>query len=313
MILVRIFLLSYLFSIFLSGDSHILLMHRFDDERYKSTNISTQQLRKDFEYLKENNYKVVSLEYLLNNLKEDNLVSFAIDDGYKSFYENGLKLFREFNYPFTLFIYTEAIDRRYPDFMSWTQIKRTSQFGDIGIHSDKHPHLTHLSPIDIMKDTQRAIGSFKKAMGEHPKYYAYPYGEYDKNSKEIIEAFGFDAIFNQSMGAISPKSDVLNLNRIALLGEYNLKTKLVIKYLETDWIKPTKYPHDGLLRRVVVKIPKHIKKAQLYISGYSWRRVNVHNGIIDLEFPDPIKLKFNQTRIFIKTFDDKLGSTIIVK
>ena len=311
--LIRLLLTSYLLSLTLFGDSHILLMHRFDDTRYKSTNISTEQLRKDFEYLKKSGYKVVSLSYLLSNLEEDNLVSFAIDDGYKSFYQNGLKLFREFNYPFTLFIYTEAIDGRYPDFMTWNQIKRASQFGEIGIHSHKHPHLTHLDPISIMKDTQKSIDSYKKAMSEPPKYYAYPYGEYDKNSREIIEAFGFDAIFNQSMGAVSADSNLYNINRIALLGEYNIKTKLKIKYLKTEWIEPFQYPKDRLLKRVTVKIPKDIKKAQLYISGYNWRKVDVNDGLIDVKFEQPIKLKFKQTRIFIKTFDNKLGSTIIVR
>jgi len=304
---------SYLLSLTLFGDSHILLMHRFDDTRYKSTNISTEQLRKDFQYLKKNGYKVVSLSYLLSNLEEDKLISFAIDDGYKSFYQHGLKLFREFNYPFTLFIYTEAIDNHYPDFMSWEQIKRTSQFGDIGLHSHKHPHLTHLDPISIMKDTQTSISSYKKYLGEPPKYYAYPYGEYDKNSREIIEAFGFDAIFNQSMGAVAFDSDLYNIDRIAILGNYNIETKLRIKFLKTEWLEPVEYPKDGLIKRVVVKVSKKITKAQLYISGYSWKVVPVIDGLIDIKFDKPIKLKFRQTRIFVKTFDNELGSTIIVK
>ena len=311
--LIRSIFTIYLLSLQLFGDSHIFLMHRFDDVRYKSTNISTEQLRKDFEYLKENDYKVVSLNYLISHLDEKKLVSFAIDDGYKSFYKNGLKLFREFNYPFTLFLYTEAIDGRYPDFMTWNQVKRTSQFGEVGVHSHSHPHLTHLNPIEIMKDTQKSISSYKKVMGEPPRYYAYPYGESDKDSREIIEAFGFDAIFNQSMGAISSKSNLYDIDRIALLGEYNIKTKLRIKYLETEWINPVVYPLDGLLRRVTIKIPKHIKKAQLYISGYNWKRVDVKDGLVDIKFEKPIKLKFNQNRIFIKSFNNEIGSTMIIK
>jgi len=311
--LIRFFAVSYLLSLALFGDGHILLMHRFDDSRYKSTNITTEQLRKDFEYLRKNKYKVVSFEYLLSHLYEDKLISFAIDDGYKSFYKNGLKLFREFNYPFTLFIYTEAIDNRYPDFMTWEQIKRTSQFGEIGIHSHKHPHLTHLDPISIMRDTQKAISSYKNVLKTPPKYYAYPYGEYDKNSREIIEAFGFDAIFNQSMGAVSMESDIYDLNRIALLGTYNIKTKLRTKFLATEWIYPTRYPLNGFIKKIKVKIPKGIKKAQFYISGYNWRTVEVKDGLIDLQFETPIKLKFKQTRLFIKTFDNKMGSIILVK
>lgn len=303
----------YLLPNYIWGDAHIFLMHRFDDSRYPSTNVSTDKLREDFQYLKENGYRVVSMEYLIKHLHEDKLVSFAIDDGYKSFYQNGLKLFKEFNYPFTLFIYTEAIDMGYPDFMSWEELKWTSKFGEIAIHSHKHPHLTHLDPISVMKDTQKAIESFKREMGEPPKYYAYPYGEYDVDSREIIEAFGFDAIFNQSMGAVSIESDLHNLNRIALLGDYNIKTKLNIDFLKTEWIKPLSYPVDGRLKRVVVKVPEDLKRVQLYVSGNSWIDVNVNRGVVDYSFQKPINLSLRQTRIFIKTFDNRWGSTLLVK
>jgi len=299
---------------YLLGDAHIFLMHRFDDKRYPSTNISTEQLKKDFQYLKDNGYKVVSIDYMLQHLYEDKLVAFAIDDGYESFYKNGLKLFKEFNYPFTIFVYTEAVDLGYPDFMTWSEIQSASKFGDIAIHSYKHPHLTHLDPISIMRDTQEAIESFKREMRKPPKYYAYPYGEYDANSKEIIEAFGFDAIFNQTMGAISFGSDRYNLNRIPLIGDHNIKTKLRIKFLKVEWLKPTSYPTDGKLKRVVAKVPKGIKRVQLYVSGYSWINVDVDkNGVVDYNFQKPLTLKFRLTRIFIKTFDNRWGSTIIVK
>jgi len=301
------------FSSFLFADAHIFLLHRFDDARYPSTSISTKKLREDFQYLKDNKYKVVSLDYLLSHLDEKKLVAFTIDDGYKSFYEKGFKLFREFNYPFTIFIYTEAIEKKYPDFMNWTQIRRVSQFGTIGLHSYSYPHLTKLTPIDVMLDTQKAITIFKKKLGELPKYYAYPFGEYNKESKEIISAFGFEAIFNQSMGAVSKESDLNNLYRITLIGEHNIATKLKVKYLPAKWIFPTEYPYNNILKQVIVKISKDIHIAQLYISGFNWQKVQVNNGLINLVFKEPLKLKYMRTRIFVKTFDNRISSHIIVK
>ena len=301
------------FSSFLFADAHIFLLHRFDDARYPSTSISTKKLREDFQYLKDNKYKVVSLDYLLSHLDEKKLVAFTIDDGYKSFYEKGFKLFREFNYPFTIFIYTEAIEKKYSDFMNWTQIRRVSQFGTIGLHSYSYPHLTKLTPIDVMLDTQKAITIFKKKLGELPKYYAYPFGEYNKESKEIISAFGFEAIFNQSMGAVSKESDLNNLYRITLIGEHNIATKLKVKYLPAEWIFPTKYPYNNILKKVIVKISKDIHIAQLYISGFNWQKVQVNNGLINLVFKEPLKLKYMRTRIFVKTFDNRISSHIIVK
>jgi peptidoglycan/xylan/chitin deacetylase (PgdA/CDA1 family) len=307
-IIISIFLISPLF-----GDSYIFLLHRFDDSRYQSTNISTDKLREHFKLLKDSGYKVVSLKYLLSHKDEDDLVAFTIDDGYKSFYENGLKLFREFNYPFTLFIYTEAIDNRYPDFMNWTQVKRASQFGEIGIHSHSHPHLTHLTPIEIMKDTQKAIDSFKEEIGEPPRYYAYPYGEYSKDSKEIIEAFGFQGIFNQSIGAFDKNSDQFNIYRIPINDKDSLEFFLTLKYLQVEWFEPLDFPEDGLLRRVIAKVPSDIKSLELYVSGGSWREIKTLNGIVDYEFPEPYRLELKQNRIFLKSRDNRWGSHILAK
>ncbi len=306
-------ILFLLFSSSIWGDNHIFLFHRFDDPKHPSTSVSTKQLRKDFQYLKEHGYRVVSLDYLIHHMNEDKLVAFTIDDGYESFYLHGFKLFREFGYPFTIFIYTEAIDSEYSDFMDWVELRYLAKFGEIAIHSYNHSHLTHLEPIEVMRDTQRAIEIFKKNMGYPPKYYSYPYGEYDKDVRDIIEAFGFDAIFNQSIGAVNSESDIYNLNRIPLLGKYDIRKKLKIRFLPVEWFQPHHYPKDGKLKRVIAKVPENLKKVQLYISGYGWRVVPVDNGIVDIEFQKPIKLKYRLTRLFIRTFDNRWNGNLIVK
>jgi len=43
------------------SDGHIFVYHRFDDTRYPTTNTSTKELRREFNYFKNNNYKVVPL------------------------------------------------------------------------------------------------------------------------------------------------------------------------------------------------------------------------------------------------------------
>jgi peptidoglycan/xylan/chitin deacetylase (PgdA/CDA1 family) len=301
-------------SSFLFGEGHIFLLHRFDDNRYKSTNISTKKLEAEFQFLKKNGYKVVSMDYFLSHMDEKGLITFTIDDSYKSFYEHGFPLFKKYNFPFTLFLYVEAIDRNYRDFMSWDEVREVAKYGEIGIHSYSHPHPTHLTPIEIMKDTQKAIESYKKHLKMTPKYYAYPYGEYDKTVREVIEAFGFKAIFNQSIGAVSKDSDIYNLYRIPLLGKFSIKDKLRIKYLKADWILPKRYPLDGYLKRITLVVPEDIDLVEVYISGFRWQTVSVGEfGLVDIKFPNPVKLKYNLTRIFVKTFDNRFNSTLIVK
>ena len=177
----RLFFLALL-PLILWADAHIFVYHRFGDEQHNSTNTSIETLRSQFEYLKTNGYKVVPLQTiyhaLSNNLPvSDQWVAFNIDDSYKSFYENGLPLFKEYEYPFTLFVYVEATDKHYGDFMTWEQIRDAQRYGEIGLHSYGHHHSISLSKERLETDTAQAISSFQKQLNNRPKYYAYPYGE----------------------------------------------------------------------------------------------------------------------------------------
>lgn len=298
------------------ADAHIFVYHRFDDSRYPSTNISESKLIKDFEYLKNNGYKVIPLKKLIKALKEkreikDNWVVLTIDDGYKSFYDNGLKIFKKYNYPFTLFISTKPTQKEYRDFMSWEDIKETLKYGEIGFHSHSHPHLVKLSSKEIEEDTKKGIEIFQKELGFRPKYYAYPYGEYDNKVKEIIKSFGFDAILNQNIGAVNKYSDIYDLNRIAVVNGVNITSKLRLKYLNAIWIEPKNYPKDSMLKKIKVKIFEDVKKAQIYITGFGWRWVDVKSGIIEENLN--IRLNKSRVRVIVKIKNSKINSKILVK
>ena len=232
----KYFLLLCVSFFYLFADAHIFVYHRFGDDKHQSTNTTLKELEKEFQYFKNNNYKVVTTSKIIDKLnkKEEipsNWVAFHIDDSYKSFYKNGLPLFKKYNYPFTLFVYVEATEKKYKDFMNWNEIKETSKYGEIALHSYAHPHLTKLSDEKIFNDTKKSYDIFEKKLGFKPKGYVYPYGEYDERVKNIIKKFNFDYIGNQNNGSINKNSDKYDLNRVALVGKVNLKEKLKYKTL----------------------------------------------------------------------------------
>ena len=308
-------LLLALLSFTLWADAHLFVYHRFGDDKHASTNTSLDILKKQFDYFKDNDYKVISLETLNKALKShqdipDNWVVFCIDDSYKSFYENGLSLFKEYNYPFVLFVYIEATDKNYGDYMSWEEIKETSKYGEIGLHSYGHKHMVSLSAQEIRKDTDKALASFEKHLGYTPKYYAYPYGEFDESVKNEISSYGFELIFNQNVGAVSQESPPDDLDRIALTGDVNLKHKLRIKYLKATWHSPLSYPINGKLNKINVTIPPSIKKAELYVSGGAWEYIKIKEGKFKTTKTYPLRL--DRTRVIIKA-GNAYTSKIIVK
>ncbi len=289
---------SYLFA-----NAHIFVYHRFADDRYPSANTSKEELIRQFEYFKKNNLQVVPLEKIILKLKnkEDipsNWVALTIDDAYKSFYENGLEIFKQYNYPFSLYVYVEATNKHYGDYMSWEQIKESSKYGTIGLHSYSHPRLQNLTSQEVISDTKKAYDIFVEKLNIKPTSYAYPYGEYSgKITKIIREKFDFDAILNQNTGSINNKTDPYDIPRIALVGEVNIEHKLRYKTFDVEWYEPKIFPVDGVLKRVHAKVDSKYKTLKLYITKEGWRDVQVKDGIVDENLN--IYLKKARTRIML--------------
>lgn len=308
------FLLALL-PLLLFAEAHIFVFHRFGDPRFPSTSTSVETLKAEFDYLQAEQYEVIPLSRLARALKagepiDDRWVVLTIDDGYRSFYENALPLFKTYGYPFTLFVSVEATDKGYHDYMSWEQIRDTSKYGEIALHGYGHRHEVHLAQSVLREDTERALRSFQNELRRVPRYYAYPYGEYDTSVRAAIASYGFELILNQTAGAISGSSDPHDLDRIALTGENLLPQKLKIERLDVEWITPRQWPDRGRLNEIHAKISPQYKTAELYVTDAGWRCVAVRNGLIreTLDLP----LKNRRTRLFLKV-GNKQNGIILVK
>ncbi|WP_457565137.1 polysaccharide deacetylase family protein, partial [Caminibacter sp.] len=254
---------------------------------------------------------VVKLSTLVKMIKDkkpiDNIVVFTIDDSYKSFYKNGLPLFKKYNYPFTLFVYGKATTERWGDFMSWKQVKECAKYGELGVHSWAHPHLAKLSNEAIIEDTKKAINAFKKYMGYVPDMYAYPYGEYDERVKKIINKF-FPIIANQNPGAVDLNTPLNDIDRIALTGKVNIAKKLKLKRLH---IKSLYIERKG---NKIVKISGELKEnlpyINIYITKLGWKGVKVKNR--KFSYHPNFTLQKYRNRVIIR-YNYKIISKLILK
>lgn len=303
---------SYIFA-----NAHIFVYHRFADDRYKSANTTLEELTRQFEYFKQHNYTVVPLSKITNKLKNnepipEKWVALTIDDAYKSFYDNGLEIFKKYNYPFSLYVYVEATQKKYSDYMTWEQIKESSKYGEIGLHSYAHPRLQNLSKQEIIEDTQKAFSLMVENTNIVPTTYVYPYGEFNEQVKNTIkENFQFDAILNQNTGSVKQNTDIFDIPRIALVGDVNIEHKLRYKTFDAQWIEPKEFPKDGILKKVTVKVDKKYKNLKLYITREGWRDVPVNNGLVDITLNT--YLKNARTRVMIGPDVFTISNNIINK
>ena len=306
----RVFLLLFLLlsPYLLLADGHIFVYHRFDDTRYPTTNISTKELRKEFNYLKKNNYKVVPLIDIItkvNNKEEvpSKWVAFSIDDGFKSFYTHGLSVFKEYNYPFTLFIAVKYTEKNYKDYVSWKQLKTIANYGDIEFHSYGHGHFGQMSNEAIKKDMDKGLALMKKHLNYEPNLFVYPYGEYDDRVARVIESYGFKAVFNQNIGAVQGVcSDANDIDRAAVVGSNAHDFKLYLRFQElcgVNFQQPSVYPKNKIVKTVEVTLEdKSIKSADIFISNNGWTKVKVRNGKIVWNANKKVRL--NRIKIGVK-------------
>jgi len=308
------FIIYNLSPITIKADAHIFVYHRFDDKRFPSTNTSLKELKKEFEFFKKNNYKIIPLERLIDSIKTkknipDNWIVLTIDDGYRSFYKNALWLFKKYNYSFTLFISTKPSQEGWRDYMNWDEIKECAKYGEIALHSHSHPHLTHLSDEEIRMDTKKALEIFKKRLKKFPKYYAYPYGEYNERVKNIIKSFGFEAICNQNIGAVNKDSDIYDLDRIALTGKVNIEKKLKLKRLHLKYLKIQR--KNNKIIKIFGELLDNVPYINIYLTDFGWKyHIKIKNH--QFTFYPNFELKKFRNRVIIR-YNYKIFSKMIIK
>lgn len=211
----------------------ILIYHRFGDQRYPTTNVSTEAFAEQMAYLHDNGYHVISLADLVTLMKnkiklQPKTVVITIDDGYKSVYENGWPILQKYNFPFTVFLYTEGLEKEYSNYMTWAQIKEMRDQGvDFQDHGFGHKHMAFKPEgVDeigyrawISSDLRRSMAIMSRNLGEMPRFFAVPYGEYNSILLDEAKKVGYEAVLIQDPGAVSDDTDIFALPRQPILGK----------------------------------------------------------------------------------------------
>ena len=203
-----------------------IMYHRFGDSRYPSTNIKKEQFLEHINELIKPKYKVISIEKALqaiNNIEltKDRSVVITIDDAYSSVYKYAWPIFKKYNLPFTLFVSTDVIDNKTPGYMNWEQIRILRDHGvTIGSQTKSHPHMFKLTREKIIQELSFSNKRFIDEIGGAPKYFAYPYGEYNIEVIEQVKLHGFVAAFGQHSGVAHKSLGMYELPRFAMNEKY---------------------------------------------------------------------------------------------
>jgi len=198
------------------------MYHRFDENKYPSTNIKMEVFVKQIEMIKNANYEFYDIQEFIDNFnqpKNEKRILITIDDAFSSFYEIAWPFLKENRIPFILFVSTEPVGNK--GYMTWDQIREIEQesYGYIGHHSHTHDYLIEKSEEDFIKDIEMASKIFLKELGYIPNLFSYPFGEYSKFMKDYISE-NFSFAFGQHSGVIDLNKDKYELPRFPINENY---------------------------------------------------------------------------------------------
>jgi peptidoglycan/xylan/chitin deacetylase (PgdA/CDA1 family) len=265
------------------------MYHRFEENKYPSTNIRLNNFLQHLKIIEENSITFINpknFEYELKNNKSKRKILLTIDDGFSSFYKNAWPILKQKKIPFILFVSTREVGAF--NYMTWDQIREISKedFVEIGNHSHTHEYLVDESEDLIRKDIEKSISIFKKELGKNSDFFSYPFGEYSVLFKDIIKSLNFKYAFGQHSGVVDETKDFYELPRYPINEKYgeikrfnSLTKTLPFKYKrvlpEEKYLLQNKNPPE-------VKIEfyegiKNLKSLNCYSNeGDKWRQSKIN-------------------------------------
>ena len=281
------------------------MYHRFEENKYPSTNIKINDFKEHLKILQKNNIRFVNPKNFEKELKDNKTqrkILLTIDDGFSSFYKNAWPILKEKRIPFILFVSTREVGTF--NYMTWNQIREIAKedFVEIGNHSHTHEYLVDEKKDLILKDIKKSITIFKNELGKKSDFFSYPFGEYSLEFKAIIKSLEFKYAFGQPSGVIDETKDFYELPRFPINEKYgeikrfnSLTKTLPFKFRkilpEEKYLLLSKNPpkikiefYDGI---------KDLKSLGCYSNeGNRWRQS-------DIKFKDDLTLIININEKFI--------------
>ncbi|KEY90973.1 polysaccharide deacetylase [Candidatus Photodesmus blepharus] len=217
----------------------IIMYHRFiqnDSEKgVHGTYLHVEMLEKHFKLLKRMKFETLTFEDLANKEKifrlelKKRYIIITADDGYEDNYYLLLPLLKKYNFKAVVYAVTKENFNRWdvevktnPDIliplMTLEQIKTISDSGhvEIGGHTLTHPRLNTLTFEEQKMEIEKNKIYLEKLLGRKLISFAYPYGEYNQDSKDIAKKVGYQYAVATNGKQLDTHSDLYQISRIAI-------------------------------------------------------------------------------------------------
>jgi peptidoglycan/xylan/chitin deacetylase (PgdA/CDA1 family) len=199
--------------------------------------IRTSKFRLQMETLRQLGLPVISLaDFIAWKNGEKTIppksVLLTFDDGWKSVYTDAFPILKEYNYPFTLYLYKNYIDGGGKALTVPMINEMVAAGATLGSHSVSHPY-----PLTIKKFRKEGTDPYdaflRKELGESKRFieskfpgnkittFAYPGGFFTEEMFPLADEFGYTHLFTVLPGKVKRGMDAKTLPRYMILGNYD--------------------------------------------------------------------------------------------
>ncbi|MBQ61629.1 MAG: polysaccharide deacetylase [Gammaproteobacteria bacterium] len=224
--------LSLYAPLYARGAAVVLQYHHVDVGTPAITSITPTDFAAQLEYLDDANFSILPLSQITDALKSglalpSATIAITFDDAYSSIYTEAYPLLKKKKFPFTIFVATNLVGSS-SHYLNWQQLAEMADNGAlIANHTRSHLHLLRKKADESNEEWRQRIGEeisgaqieIDKHLGESPRLFAYPYGEYNQDVLALVASLGYEG-FGQQSGAAGADSDFLALPRFPLAGNY---------------------------------------------------------------------------------------------
>jgi peptidoglycan/xylan/chitin deacetylase (PgdA/CDA1 family) len=198
-----------------------------DSKRAKDYIVPAANFRDQLKMLAGMGYHAILPDQLISYLTNgtslpDKPILLTFDDTDLDQYSIAFSEMKKYGFKGVFFIMTVSLGR--PKYMNKEQVRELSEAGNIiGSHTWDHHNVKKYHADDWAIQIDKPTKLLESITGKTIRYFAYPFGLWDRNSVEELKKRGFKAAFQLS-GKRDERDPLYTIRRIIVPGYWNLLT-----------------------------------------------------------------------------------------
>ncbi len=200
--------------------------------------ISPEDFEAQMAYLRNTGYEPVTMSTLIAGLRGEATLphrtcALTFDDGYRDNHTYAWPILRRYGFVATIFLVNSFVGqtRQLPqnrqgsepcapglsqlEYLTWPQIREMIEDGiEFGAHTLTHPRLTMLAEADAEHEIKSSKSELEKMLNRPIKVFAYPYGDYNAQVREIVARVGYTGACTTAHARVEYGVDLYALPRI---------------------------------------------------------------------------------------------------